>query len=98
MPLAQRRDVHGHHGEPEVEVLAEARRGSPRGEIAVGRRDDAHVDLARARLADATDLARLDGAQELRLQLEGQLANLVEEDGAPVGRLEGADALAVRAR
>ncbi len=38
------------------------------------------------------------GAQELRLELERQLADLVEEHGAAVGGLEGADALAIRAR
>src|SRR4051812_10131513 len=41
--------------------------------------------------ADAADLAALEGAQELRLQLERQLADLVEEDRAAAGLLERAD-------
>ena len=50
------------------------------------------------RLADAPDLARLDGAEELRLELDGQLAHLVEEHRTAVGGLERADAIAVGAR
>ena len=49
------------------------------------------------RLADAADLARLERAQQLRLELERQLADLVEEHRAAVGRLEGAGAVAVGA-
>ena len=49
-------------------------------------------------LADAADLARLERAQELRLQLERQLADLVEEHRAAVGGLEGADARRDRRR
>ena len=52
--------------------------------------DDAHVDGDRLGAADAAHLARLERAQELRLQLERQLADLVEEERAAVGALEGA--------
>ena len=96
--LAERRYVHGHHGEPEVEVLPEAPAVHFPMEVAVGGGDDAHVDLSRPRLAHPPDGARLDGPQELRLELERQLADLVEEHGPAVGRFEGADALAIRAR
>ena len=48
--------------------------------------------------ADALDLAALEDAQELGLQLEAELANLVEEDGAARGRLEGAVARGDRRR
>ena len=41
--------------------------------------------------ADALDLALLEDAQELRLDLQRQLADLVEEERAPVGQLEEAD-------
>ena len=40
------------------------------------------------RAADALDLAFLDGAQQLRLQLVAQVADLVEEQRAPGGQLE----------
>ena len=41
--------------------------------------------LRGAHLADAAHLALLEHAQELRLQIERQLADLVEEEGAAVG-------------
>ena len=57
-------------------------------EIDVGRGDDAHVDAGRPRFADRQDLPLLEEAQELRLDVERQVADLVEEDRA-AGR--GAD-------
>ena len=48
--------------------------------------------------ADALELAVLDHAQELGLQLERQLADLVEEERAAVGELEAALALGHGAR
>ena len=56
------------------------------------RRHDAHVDRRRLRRADADDLVRLEHAQQLRLQLQRQLADLVEEHRAAVGALEHAGA------
>ncbi len=44
--------------------------------------------------ADPLDLALLEHAQQLGLQARAHLADLVEEDGAAVGRLEAADLLA----
>ena len=41
--------------------------------------------------ADALELALLEDAEELGLGLQGQLADLVEEEGAAVGQLEAAD-------
>src|SRR5690606_35626463 len=72
------------------EVLAETPGLDLLGEVAVGRRDHAHVDLDRLVRADAPDLALLERAQELRLQIEAQLAELVEADGAALGVLEEA--------
>ena len=45
----------------------------------MSRRDDAHVDLQVARLADAPDLLVFEHAQQLDLQTQRQLANLVEK-------------------
>ena len=56
----------------------------------MGGGDDAHVDPAIDLAADAPDLAALERAQEPRLQVERQLADLVEEQRAAVGALEGA--------
>jgi hypothetical protein len=54
----------------------------------MGRREDAHVDLDRAPRADRRDLAVLQHAEDLALQLERHVADLVEEDRPAVRRLE----------
>src|SRR5690606_37210249 len=95
--LAERRNVDREYAQAIVEVLAEASRGDLLLEIAVRRRDDPDVDRVRAVVADALELALLEHAQELALQLDRDLADLVEEDRAAVGQLEAADAVAVRA-
>src|SRR6202007_1259583 len=64
-------------------------------EVAVGGGDDAHVDPDVRRAADALEGALLEEAQQLDLQCRGDLADLVEEDGAAVGRLEQPFALAL---
>jgi hypothetical protein len=48
--------------------------------------------------ADPADLAPLEHAEELRLELERELADLVEEDRPAVGDLEHAGARLDRAR
>src|SRR5207244_7919542 len=55
------------------------------------------LDLDLLRRADALDLAVLEHAQQLHLYAERQLADLVQEDGAAVRRLEEALAVAVGA-
>ncbi|HSO40690.1 MAG TPA: hypothetical protein VLT33_49530 [Labilithrix sp.] len=92
---AQGRNAHRDHREPEVEVTAERAVVHLALEVAVRRRDDANVHLARVRLADAADLPLLEGAEQLRLHGERELAHLVEEHGAAVRRLEGADPIAI---
>ena len=62
-------------------------------QVAVGGGDDAHVDLDRALGADRVDLAFLQGAQQLDLHVQRQLADLVQEQGAAVGLLELAQVL-----
>ena len=96
--LAQRRDPDRHHGEPVVEVLAEAALGDRAAQVLVRRRDDPHVDLDRRRLADPPDLALLERAQELRLEPRARLADLVDEERAAVGLLEEPAPRARRAR
>ena len=50
----------------------------------------AHVDAARARRAERRQLAILQEAQQLDLRLAGHLADLVEEQRAPLGLLDQA--------
>jgi hypothetical protein len=87
--LAQRRQHQGDHRQAVVEILAEAAPLDLPGQRAVGGGHDAHVHHPGLVRAQPPHLAALQHAQQLRLQLEGQLADLVEEQGPAVGRLEG---------
>ena len=89
-PLAQGRNPDREDVQPVVEVGAEAAVGRHRPEVAVGGGDQPHVHLALVRRAEPLELALLEHAQQLGLQLQRQVADLVEEDGAVVGELEAA--------
>ena len=96
--LAQRRHVQLDDLEPVVEVLAEGAARDAVGEVAVGGRDDAHVDPPVLVLADAPDLPLLQHAQQLDLHARRDLADLVEEQRAAVRRLEQPRPVRGRAR
>src|SRR5262249_61392787 len=66
-------------------------------EIAVGRTDDPHVDRDVVAAAHARELAVLEHVQQLGLERRVELADLVEEDRAAVGRLEASRLALVRA-
>src|SRR5262245_24092466 len=86
-PLAQRRDRHRKDVEPIEEVGAEGTRADLRLQIAIRAGDHTHVGAQRARPANPLELLLLEHAQQLRLRLERQLADLVEEERAAVGEL-----------
>ena len=88
--IAQRRQVQVHDVEAVVEVLAEAAGLHLDLEVAVGGGEDADVDRLGAGVADAHHHLLLQRAQDLDLQRQRHLADLVEEQGAAVGRLEAA--------
>ena len=90
LALAQRRDVDARDREPEVEVGAERALVRLGAQVAVGRRDDAHVDLDVFLAADAAERPPLEHAQQRRLDRQRQLADLVEEDRTAVRQLERA--------
>ena len=96
--LAQRRHADRNDVDAVVQVLAEAAVLDRLLEIDVGRRHQAEIGLDRLAAADALDLALLNRAQQLGLQVEAQVTNLVEEQGAAGGELELAELLFVRAR
>src|SRR2546423_11874053 len=81
LSLAQRRQVDVDDVQAVVEVLAETSLLHHLLQIAVGRGDDADVDLDRLHAAEAHELALLDDTQQLRLRLERNVADLVEENG-----------------
>ena len=70
-PLAQRRQRDRDDVEPVVQVLPEPAVRDELPQVAVGRGDDAHVDLDRLRVRpSALELALLQHAQQLGLELE----------------------------
>src|SRR5436190_5436587 len=91
--LAQRRDVDREDVQAVVEVVAEALLLDQPGQVAVRRGDQADVDLDRPGAADTLELLLLEDPEELRLELEGDLADLVEEERAAMGHLEASDLL-----
>ena len=98
-PLPEGRYLELEHVEAEVEVLAEASLDGKLLQLAVGRGDYPDVEVYLLAAADPGYPVGLNGAQELGLELDGQLADLVEEEGSVVGELEAAGvALAGRCR
>ena len=86
-PLAERRDL-DHVAEAGQQVGAKPPRLHVLLEGPVGGGDDQRVDPARDRVADPVELARIEEAQELRLQVRLDVAHLVEEQHAAVGQLQ----------
>src|SRR5437016_13845032 len=90
--LAQRWDLDRKHVQPVEETRTEAPRPHRFLEIAIRRGDHPHVHPKRPARPHGFELLLLENAKKLHLRLEGQLADLVEEDRAAIGELEAADA------
>jgi hypothetical protein len=86
--LAKRRDLHADDVQPIKEIVAEAPFLHCLVEALIRGGDDAHLHFDRVARADGKDLLLLDRTQELHLQVERQVADLVEEDRAAAGALE----------
>src|SRR5690606_19235084 len=95
--VAQRRQVDADDVQAIEQVLAEVAARHLLLEIDVGRGDDANIDLDSGGITDALELALLEHAQELDLQLRLHRADLVEEDRSAVGGFEAADLVLDRA-
>src|SRR2546426_844976 len=95
---AERRHLDRNDVEAVVEIVAEATLADQRLEIAVGRRDHAHVHADRVLTPDALERLLLERPEHLRLRLQAHVADLVEEERAAVGELELAAAARQRAR
>ena len=98
LAFAQGRHVNGHDVEAEKQVLAEFLAFDAFFQVPVGGGDDADVHLDGAVAADAFQFALLQDAQQLGLDLRGNLADFVQQDGAAVGQFEPAFALGQRRR
>ncbi len=88
--LAQGRQMQPHHVEAVEEVLAKLAIFHSQQQVLVGGGHDADVDLDLLCAADALETALLEHAQELDLEVGGQLADFVEKQGAAVGEFEAA--------
>src|SRR6266850_8059266 len=64
----------------------------------MGGGDYAHVDPSGSRLAEAAHLSLLEHAQQAALHGRTRVADLVEEQGAPIGKLEEPRSLGMGAR
>ena len=91
--VAQRGDLNGNDVEAEEKVLAKFLALDAFLEAAVGGGDDAHVHFDGAIAAHAFEFPLLQDAQQLGLDLGGDFADFVQQDGAAVGQLEPAFAL-----
>jgi hypothetical protein len=92
--IAQRGHLQRGDEQPVQEVLTEAAFVDHALERAVRRRDHAYVDLDLLLCAEPPHAAGVDRAEELRLHLDRELADLVEEERASMRALERAGLLA----
>ena len=81
-PLTKRRDVNPDHAETVVQVFAELALGHSLLEVRIGGGEGSDVYALRARLADRHDLALLEEAEQLGLDVDRQVADFVHEQRA----------------
>src|SRR4029077_8134254 len=79
------------------EVFAEPAGADGVLEVRVGGGDDADVDGEGAGLAERGDFTRLEESQQLRLEVEAEFSDFVEEEGAFTGGADQAELVAVGA-
>jgi hypothetical protein len=92
--FAKRGYPDGEHVQPIEEIGAEGAAPDHLLEVLVGRGDHPHVDRRRAAsAAQPLDLLLLERSQELGLQLQRQVADLVQEQRAAVRSLKSSDGL-----
>ena len=75
----------------------ETGRRQPLPQIAIGRGDDPHIDALRLIVAHALILLLLESTQEFALKIQGNFANLIQEQRAAIGRFKASDAILERA-
>src|SRR5256712_13365136 len=90
-PLAKGREIDRKNVQPVVQVGAKLSRPDQLLERTVRRGDDPDVAPDRVRAADPLGLPLLEYAKQLRLEVQRQVTDLVEEQGAAVRELEAAD-------
>jgi hypothetical protein len=84
-PAPQWRDLKLDHVQPKIQVLAESAVAGILMQIAVGGRNDLHIDPGGARRSNRGHLALLQDTQQFGLQFDGHLAHFVQEHDTAVG-------------
>ena len=86
--LAQRRKVQAQDVQPVIEIFTEPPLLDLPGQILVGGSDDANVDRDRMAGPDPLDRLLLQKAEKVRLDVEREVADLVEEDRSAASRFD----------
>src|SRR5262245_58200103 len=95
--VTQRGYGHREHAQPVIKIGTEPPRLDFLTQISVGGGDHARLAVPALRFSYALIFAVFQHAQQLRLQLKGQLTNLVQEQGAVARVLEITSAGRIRA-
>src|SRR2546421_5634815 len=80
--------MYGYNIEAEIKIFPEAAVFVGGLKVSISGGHDAHIDLRAVVATNRADFFVLQYAQQFRLQLEGQFADFIEEDGAPAGSVE----------
>ena len=91
--IAQRRRRDREDFQPVIEIAAEEFVPHHLGEIPVGCRHQPDVDGDRLGAAQPLERLLLQSPQQLRLQIQRDIAHLIQKQSAPVGHLKAADLL-----
>src|ERR1700745_3820073 len=89
-PRAKWRDLNWEDVQPIKQVFSKLPVADHCRDIAVSRSDDAHIYVNGLRAAQALELLFLKGAKQFGLQLEADIADLVQEQRAVIGQFEAA--------
>src|SRR5262249_4857628 len=87
-PLAQRWQRHRKDVEPVIEIFPKVASGYMLDQIAVGGRNDTHIHAGGLHRPQSLESAVLQHAPEFGLEVEGEFADLVQEDRAGVREFE----------
>ena len=92
LPVTKWRHRNPNYVEAEKEVFSEVTRLNHGTEVTVGRCDHANIDLDRSIRSHPFNGLFADGTEELDLRVMIDFADLIKKEGAPMGKLEAADA------
>src|SRR5512138_2271409 len=87
-PLTQRRQVQGDDRETVVNIFAKRTVSQRLVDVDVGGGNDPYIELAGFYPPNRFDFTLLQDAQKLRLEIEGKLSHLIEEDCAAIGKFK----------